>query len=29
MELDLNKIKPKDIKISDKYSSNLYKFIKK
>lgn len=25
----LDKIKPNDIKISDKYSSNLYKFIKK
>jgi hypothetical protein len=29
MELDLKKIKPKDIKISDKYSANLYKFLKK
>jgi hypothetical protein len=29
MNLDINKFKPKDIKISDKYSSNLYKFLKK
>lgn len=29
MELDLSKIKPKNVKVSDKYSSNLYKFLKK
>lgn len=29
MSLDINKFRPKDIKISDKYSSNLYKFLKK
>jgi hypothetical protein len=29
MKLDINKFKPNDIKISDKYSSNLYKFLKK
>lgn len=29
MDLDLKKIKPKEVKISDKYSSNLYKFLKK
>ncbi len=27
--LDIKLIKPKNIKTSDKYSSNIYKFIKK
>ena len=27
--MNLNNIKPKDIKVSDKYSSNLYKFLTK
>ena len=27
--MDLNSIKPKNLKISDKYSANLYKYLKK